>query len=69
MVTSSIPPLEDHPTPEVAAAHYRERAKMWRDSAAALPPGAPQQAVYLEIAEGYEKLAAVYEKRGRLATA
>ena len=28
--------------------------------------GAPQQAVYLEIAEGYERLAAHYERREQL---
>lgn len=49
-----------------AAFHYRERAKMWRESAAAVPDGAPQQAIYLEIAEDYEKLAACYERREQL---
>jgi hypothetical protein len=29
-----------------------------------VPDGAPQQAVYREIAEGYEKLAAHYEATG-----
>ena len=33
------------------AIYYRERAKTWRESAAAVPDGAPQQAVYREIAE------------------
>ena len=46
-----------------AAIYYRERAKTWRESAAAVPDGAPQQAVYREIAEGYEKIAAQYERR------
>ncbi len=56
-------PLEDRPTAHAAAIHYRERTRMWRESAAALSAGAPQQAVYLEIAEGYERLAAHYERR------
>jgi hypothetical protein len=37
-----------------------------RESAAAVPADAPQQAVYLEIAEGYKKLAAHYGRRERL---
>lgn len=49
-----------------AAIYYRERAKTWRESAAAVPDGAPQQAVYREIAEGYEKIAAQYERREQL---
>ena len=48
------------------AIYYREQAKMWRESAAAVPDGAPQQAVYREIAEGYEKIAAQYERREQL---
>jgi len=59
-------PIEDHPTPHAAAIYHRERAKMWRESAAAVPDGAPQQAVYVEIAGGYERLAAHYETRKRL---
>jgi hypothetical protein len=39
---------------------------MWRESTMAVPDGAPQHAVYLEIAEGYEKLAAHYERREQL---
>jgi len=66
MATASFHPLEEHPTSRAAATHYRERAKTWRESAAAVPAGAPQQAVYLEIAEGYEKLATHYERRQRL---
>jgi hypothetical protein len=66
MVTTSFHPLEDCPTPRESASYYRERAKTWRESAMAVPEGAPQQAVYLEIAEGYERLAAHYERRGRL---
>ncbi len=59
-------PMENHPSPQAAAIHYRERAKMWRESAAAVPDGAPQQAVYLEIAEGYARLAVQYEARQRV---
>jgi hypothetical protein len=57
-------PTENHP--HAAAIHYRELAKVWRESAAAVPDGAPQQAVYVEIADGYERLAARYEARERL---
>jgi len=53
MATASFHPLEEHPTSHAAAIHYRERAKTWRESAAAVPDGAPQQAIYREIAEGY----------------
>jgi hypothetical protein len=66
MVTTSFQPLKDGPIPQAAASYYRERAKMWSESARAIPDGAPQQAVYLEIAEGYERLAAHYERRERL---
>jgi hypothetical protein len=59
-------PIENRPTPHAAAIHYRERAKMWRESAAAVPDGAPQQAIYLEFAEGYARLAVQYETRERL---
>jgi|SRR5690348_15592929 hypothetical protein len=52
---------------KAAAIFYRERAKTWRDSAAAVPDGAPQQAVYREIAEGYEKISAHYERQEQLA--
>jgi hypothetical protein len=48
------------------AIYYRGQAKIWRESAAAVPDGAPQQAVYREIAEGYEKIAAQYERREQL---
>jgi hypothetical protein len=66
MATAPFHPLEEHPTSQAAAIHSRERAKTWRESAAAVPDGAPQQAVYLEIAEGYERLAAHYERREQL---
>jgi hypothetical protein len=58
--------IENLLTPHAAAIHYRERAKMWQESAASVPDGAPQQAVYLEIAEGYARLAVQYETRERL---
>ena len=45
---------------------YRDRAKRWRDKAAALPPDQQQRAVCLELAEGYERLAALIEQRERL---
>jgi hypothetical protein len=48
-----------------AGTHYRERANRWQASVAALPAGAPQQATYLQIAEGYEKIATHYEARER----
>jgi hypothetical protein len=51
---------------KAAVIFYRERAKTWRDSAAAVLDGAPQQAVYREIAEGYEKIAAQYERQEQL---
>ena len=63
--------IENLLTPHAAAIHYRERAKMWQESAASVPDGAPQQAVYLEIAEGYARLAVQYEgaaaEAGRIA--
>ena len=65
MATASFYPLEDPPTSHAAAIHYRERATVWRESATAVPDGAPQQATYREIAEGYEKIAAQYEQRER----
>lgn len=55
--------LKDNPSSVEAAADYRERAKIWRESAAAVPDGAPQQAIYVEIAESYERLAAHYEPK------
>jgi hypothetical protein len=45
---------------------YRERAKAWRDRAASLPENDPNRAHCLEIAEGYEKLAAQLELRSKL---
>jgi hypothetical protein len=59
-------PLKDYPDIHEAAVYYRGRAKTWQESVAAIPNGAPQQAIYREIAEGYEKLAAHYERREKL---
>ena len=42
---------------------YRERAKVWREKAATLPEDDPNRAPCLEIAEGYERLAAQLEMR------
>jgi hypothetical protein len=36
---------------------YFERAKAWREKAAALPEDDPNRAPCVEIAEGYERLA------------
>jgi hypothetical protein len=35
---------------------YRERARQWRDAAAALPPGETRDAC-IKLSEGYENLA------------
>jgi len=49
---------------------WREWARAWREKAAALPDNPPQQrALFVELAEGYEKLATQYEQRARLASA
>lgn len=40
---------------------YRSRANDWRVNAAKLPVG-ETRAVYLEIAEGYERLAEIFER-------
>lgn len=66
MATASFYPLEDCPTSPAAAIYCREGAKTWRERAAAVSDGAPQQAVYREIADEYEKLAACYERRAQL---
>ena len=42
---------------------YLERAKAWREKAAALPERNSNRAPCLEIAEGYERLAAQLEQR------
>jgi len=42
---------------------YRERAKAWREKAATLSGTDPNRAPCLEIAEGYERLAAQLEQR------
>jgi len=41
---------------------FREQARYWRGQAQKLPPSG-QQAVCLEIAEGYSRLAGLVEKR------
>jgi hypothetical protein len=38
---------------------------MWRENAMAVPDGAPLQASYRELAEGYDRLAALYERRAQ----
>ena len=45
---------------------YRERAKTWREKAAALPEDDQNRAPCVEIAEGYEKLATQLELRCKL---
>ena len=45
-----------------------DRAEQWRERAASLAEDHPKRAAYIEIAEGYERLAALLEKRGRLPT-
>jgi len=42
---------------------YLERAKAWREKAATLPQTNPNRAPCVEIAEGYERLAAQLEQR------
>ena len=42
---------------------YYERAKAWRDKAAALRENDPGRAYCLELAEGYERLATHLEQR------
>jgi hypothetical protein len=44
---------------------YRERAKAWREKAAALPENDPNRPPCLEIAAGYERLATQLEMRCR----
>jgi hypothetical protein len=43
-------------------AYYRERAKAWRDKAAALPADHRERAVCFELAEGYDRLATLLEQ-------
>jgi hypothetical protein len=52
-------PMPDSCDPAV----YRYRAKGWRDRAAALPEDNAERAVCVELAEGYERLAALLEQR------
>ena len=63
---STVEPHQSHPRSQATTVYYRDRAKTWQASAKAVPSGAPQQAIYREIAEGYEKLAAHYERREQL---
>jgi len=44
-------------------AFYRERAKAWRDKAITLPDDHPERAVCVELADGYDRLAALLEQR------
>jgi hypothetical protein len=46
MATTSFHPPEEHPTSRAAAIHYRERAKTWRESAAAVPAGPPASGLF-----------------------
>lgn len=48
------------------AAEYRERAKAWREKAAALPESDPTRMACLALAEGYENLAIQLERRCKL---
>jgi hypothetical protein len=68
MATASFYPIEDCPTSQATAIYFRERAKTWRERAAAVSGGAPQHVacVYRELADGYEGLAACYERRAQL---
>jgi hypothetical protein len=52
-------PMPDNCDPAV----YRYRAKGWRERAAALPEDNAERAVCVELAEGYERLAALLEQR------
>ena len=40
---------------------YWDHASRWRDRAASLPEDHPERAACVEIAEGYERLAALLE--------
>jgi hypothetical protein len=66
MATISFYPLDDRSISHAMALYYRDRAKTWRERAGAVPDGAPQPAGYREIADGYEKIAAQYERREQL---
>ena len=59
----SFYPLEDRTTTHAAAIYYRDQAKTWGARAAAVPDGARNQGAIREIADGYEKIAAQYERR------
>ena len=44
-------------------AYYRDRAKAWRDKAAALPEDHRERAVSIELADGYDRLPTLLEQR------
>jgi hypothetical protein len=44
------------------AAEYRKRAKAWREKAASLSEDQPERTLWLEVADGYEKLATQIEQ-------
>jgi hypothetical protein len=44
-------------------AYYHDRAKTWRDKAAALPEDHRERAVCIELADGYDRLATLLEQR------
>jgi hypothetical protein len=45
---------------------YWDRAKQWRERAASLPEDHPNRAIWLQIAESYEKLAALLQNTKHL---
>ena len=45
---------------------YRDRAKQWRERAAALPDNDPTRVACEELAKGYERLASRIEEQKRL---
>ena len=57
------PPREGDIPEKWDAAEYRERAKAWREKAAALPETNPSRMACLTLAEGYENLAALLDQR------
>jgi hypothetical protein len=44
---------------------YWDRAKRWREKAASIPEDRPERAVRIELAECYERLAAILEEQRR----
>jgi hypothetical protein len=45
---------------------YWDRAKRWREKAASIPEDRPERAVCIELAERYERLAALLEEQRRM---